>query len=163
MDLSFNHAPFTCLVLLFLSTAADEAPSVYQLLQQFDFPIGLLPKGATGYELNNATGDFEAYLGDGACSFSLEGSYELKYESTIKGKISKDKLTKLEGVSVKVVVMWMNIVEVQRRGDHLQFSVGIASANFPVVNFEECPQCGCGLKCDHGETNVKLNRFVSSS
>ena len=163
MDLSFNHAPFACLVLLFLSTAADETPSVYQLLQQFDFPIGLLPKGATGYELNNATCDFEAYLGDVACSFSLEGSYELKYKSTIKGKISKDKLTKLEGVSVKVVGMWMNIVEVQRRGDHLEFSVWIASANFPVVNFEECPQCGCGLKCDHGEANVKLNRFVSSS
>ncbi|KAE9464075.1 hypothetical protein C3L33_04016, partial [Rhododendron williamsianum] len=78
---------FIALFLLFVSAAAaEETLSAYEVLQQFDFPIGLLPKGATGYELNNSTGDFKAYLGEGTCSFSLEGSYDLKYKSTIKGE-----------------------------------------------------------------------------
>ncbi|KAJ8552947.1 hypothetical protein K7X08_020340 [Anisodus acutangulus] len=58
-----------------------------------------------------------------------------------------DRLRKLSGVSVKVVLLWLNIVEVRRRGDNLQFSVGITSANFPIRSFEECPRCECGQKC----------------
>ncbi|KAG5567760.1 hypothetical protein RHGRI_003070 [Rhododendron griersonianum] len=160
---------FIALFLLFVSAAAaaaEETLSAYEVLQQFDFPIGLLPKGATGYELNNSTGDFKAYLGEGTCSFSLEGSYDLKYKSTIKGKISKDKLTKLSGVRVKVLLFWFDIVEVRRRGEELEFSVGILSASFGMENFLECPQCGCGLNCvnnHQGRRNVKLNRFVASS
>uniref|UniRef100_A0A803NDS0 Uncharacterized protein n=1 Tax=Chenopodium quinoa TaxID=63459 RepID=A0A803NDS0_CHEQI len=72
---------------------------------------------------------------------------KLKYKPTISGFISKNKLTKLTGVSVKVFFVWLNIVEVRRADDELEFSVGIASANFPIDNFEECPQCGCGLDC----------------
>ncbi|KAH7864162.1 hypothetical protein Vadar_026483 [Vaccinium darrowii] len=155
---------FIALSLLFICAAGYDTPSAYDVLQQFDFPIGLLPKGATGYELNNSTGDFKAYLGEKVCSFSLEGSYDLKYKSTIKGKISKDKLTKLSGVSVKVLLFWFDIVEVRRRGDELEFSVGILSASFGVENFLECPQCGCGLICGNDQgRNGKLNRFVASS
>ncbi|KAK4355661.1 hypothetical protein RND71_024632 [Anisodus tanguticus] len=71
----------------------------------------------------------------------------LNYEPVIKGVSSKGKLRKLSGVSVKVLLVWVDIVEVRRRGDNLEFSVGLASANFPIENFEECPQCGCGLDC----------------
>ncbi|CAO2839746.1 unnamed protein product [Amaranthus hypochondriacus] len=135
-------------------TAWDERLSPYEALQSFNFPIGILPKGALGYELDEKTGSFKAFL-NGSCSFSLEGSYQLKYKSTINGNISKNKLTNLSGVSVKVFLLWLNIVEVRRKGDQLQFSVGIASANFDVHDFYECPQCGCGLRChqkvNHGE------------
>lgn len=127
--------------------AADYTPSAYDVLQENDFPVGLLPKGATGYELNRETGEFSAYL-NGSCSFSVENSYQLNYNSTIEGLISKDRLKNLKGVSVKVLLPWLNIVEVVREGDELHFSVGIASANFLVENFEECPQCGCGLDCN---------------
>ncbi|KAF8387881.1 hypothetical protein HHK36_026543 [Tetracentron sinense] len=84
---------------------------------------------------------------NGSCSFSLENSYKLKYKTTIKGIISKDLLTKLKGVSVKVLLLSFDIIELVRRGDELEFSVGIASANFPTDKFEECPQCGCGFNC----------------
>ncbi|KAK2418735.1 hypothetical protein QL285_040906 [Trifolium repens] len=62
--------------------------------------------------------------------------------------ISKGKLTKLKGISVKVELLWLKIVEVTRHGDDLQFSVGIASAEFSVDNFLEIPQCGCGFDCN---------------
>ncbi|CAK9170706.1 unnamed protein product, partial [Ilex paraguariensis] len=148
-------SPITTLILslLFLSVtivAADDGDTTltpYEALQSYNFPVGILPKGAKGYDLDKSTGKFNAYLND-SCSFSLEGSYQLKYKSTISGHISKDKLTNLDGISVKVFFLWLNIVEVVRSGDELEFSVGIASANFPLDNFEVCPQCGCGLDCN---------------
>lgn len=140
----------------------NDTESAYELLQDFNFPMGLLPKGATGYELDSSTGNFRAFF-SGSCSFSLEGSYELRYKSTISGQISENKLTSLTGVSVKILFLWLNIVEVTRSGDDLEFSVGIASASFPIENFYECPQCGCGLNCVNGPVRkLKINPSVSS-
>ncbi|KAK7846912.1 hypothetical protein CFP56_007281, partial [Quercus suber] len=73
-------------------------------------------------------------------------------------------VTGLTGISVKILFLWPNIIEVGRDGDDLYFSVGIASASFPIDNFYECPQCGCGLNC--GSQQVRKFRFnpsVSSS
>ena len=150
---------------IFLSsivTADDQSLSAYDVLQSYNFPKGLLPKGALGYDLDKDTGKFNAYL-NGSCGFSLEGSYQLKYRSTISGYISRNKLTKLKGISVKILFLWLDIVEVTRDGDGLKFSVGIASAEFAIDNFEECPQCGCGLDCINGQVRkLKINPFVSS-
>lgn len=168
-----NHMALTTVftVFLFLSAVAtsspatitDDAATVYDALEDFNFPVGLIPKGAVGYDLDQTTGKFHAYL-NGSCSFSLEGSYELRYKSTIGGYISKNRLTSLTGISVKILFLWLNIVEVVRSGNNLEFSVGIASASFPLDNFFECPQCGCGLDCVNGQVRkFKLNPFVSSS
>ncbi|RXI02560.1 hypothetical protein DVH24_002638 [Malus domestica] len=145
MSLATILAVFVLLSPFYTSSTAsangDGSRSVYDAIEEFNFPMGLLPKGVTGYELDNGNGRFRAYL-NGSCSFSLEGSYQLKYKSTITGTISPNKLSSLTGVSVKVLFLWLDIVEVTRSGDNLEFSVGIASAAFPIDNFYECPQCG---------------------
>ncbi|XVF22185.1 hypothetical protein REPUB_Repub12eG0152000 [Reevesia pubescens] len=84
----------------------------------------------------------------GSCTFLID-SYELKYKSTIAGVISKDKLTSLSGIKVRVLFLWLNIQSVIRDDDELEFSVGIASTYFLVDNFSECPTCGCGFNCDN--------------
>ncbi|KAJ7972980.1 Protein of unknown function, DUF538 [Quillaja saponaria] len=140
--------------------------TAYDVLEQYDFPVGLLPKGVTGYELDTSTGKFKAYL-NGSCSFKIE-SYDLKYKSTISGVISKDKLSNLKGISVKVLLFWVNIVTVTREDYELDFSVGIASADFAVDNFYESPSCGCGFDCVNNDKvrkvrKVKFSDFVSTS
>ncbi|KAL2540483.1 hypothetical protein Adt_01461 [Abeliophyllum distichum] len=135
--------------------------TAYELIQSYDLPVGLLPEGVTHYDLDQTTGKFNAYF-DGSCSFSLEGSYQLKYNSKISGYISKGKLTSLSGVSVKVFFLWLNIVEVVRSGDNLEFSVGIASADFSIDNFYECPRCGCGLNCKDVYRNAPKGNFRSN-
>lgn len=137
-----------------IAVSRNEKLSAYEELQRYDFPMGILPKGVQHYKLNPKTGEFSAYL-NSTCSFKLENSYQLNYKPVIKGVISKGKLRKLSGVSVKVVLLWLNIVEVERKGNNLEFSVGLASANFPIENFEECQQCGHGLNCvDEGNNLV---------
>lgn len=144
--------------LISLSTCAsdDGSLSAYEMLEKYDFPVGLLPKGATGYTIDEDTGEFTAYLPQ-TCKFHLENSYEVEYKSTISGVISKGRLSNLKGVKVHVLILWLNVVEVIHDGDELQFSVGIASADFPIDNFYESPQCGCGFDCDnHNNFNTSV-------
>ncbi|KAK0602946.1 hypothetical protein LWI29_038434 [Acer saccharum] len=170
MDLGLFSKTILCFSLVVIASSQcsafsdddDERPSAYEVLSSYNFPIGILPKGVLDYQLDSSNGKFSAFL-NGSCSFSLEGSYQLKYKPTIKGNISKGKLGSLEGVSVKLFFMWVDIVEVSRSGDNLEFSVGIAGAGFPIDNFEECPQCGCGLNCNGLQVSkIRTNPFVSS-
>ncbi|KAG6512905.1 hypothetical protein ZIOFF_031044 [Zingiber officinale] len=147
------------LFLLHFSSAAagDDNLTAYQVLASYDFPPGLLPLGALGYNLDATTGAFSAYL-NGSCSFSLEGSYQLHYKSTVTGVISTGRLSDLHGVSVKVLLFWVNIIEVRRLTDSLRFSVGIASADFAISNFYISPRCGCGLNCTDGDDSQESIR-----
>ncbi|CAN7116717.1 unnamed protein product [Brassica rapa subsp. narinosa] len=152
------------LLLLTTATAESDSPTAYSLLQSYNFPVGILPKGVVAYDLDTSTGKFQAYF-NGSCSFSLVGSYQLNYKSTISGYISENKLTKLSGIKVKVLFLWLNIVEVVRSGEEMAFSVGITSANFDIEEFLESPQCGCGFECEELSSD-KFDRsfpFVSSS
>lgn len=150
---------------LLSAVTSEPKPSAYEMLSNYNFPIGILPKGVVDYDLESSTGRFSAFL-NGSCSFSLEGSYQLRYQSTVKGYISEGKLSRIQGVSVKLFFFWVEIVEVSRNGNDLDFSVGIAGAGFPIENFLECPQCGCGLNCDDDEKKlgkIRSNLLVSSS
>nr|AFK49508.1 unknown [Lotus japonicus] len=131
--------------------------TAYDVMQEYGFPVGLLPIGALGYSLNRQTGEFAVYF-DGSCNFNIE-SYRLSYKRTITGVITNGRLYKLKGVSVRVLLLWLDIVEVKIRGGDVEFSVGIASANFGVDNFYESPQCGCGFDCN----NLLLNGELSAS
>ncbi|XP_059648471.1 uncharacterized protein LOC132294579 [Cornus florida] len=164
---SQSQTTITCLILLssLVAKSFSEKPTAYEVIEDYDFPMGILPKGVTGYDLDESTGKFSAYL-NGTCNFSIEGSsYQLSYKSTIKGHISQGKLSNLQGVKVKLFFFWVDIVEVDRRGDDLEFSVGITSAGFSIDNFEECPQCGCGFNCGSGQVSkLRTNLLgVSSS
>lgn len=138
---------FISLTTPFASASASfkESLTAYEALEEYDFPVGVLPKGVLGYKLDNSTGKFSVYL-NGSCSFTID-SYELKYRSTITGVITKDKISSLTGITVKVWLFWLSIVTVTRDDDELEFSVGIASADFAVSNFLESPTCGCGFDC----------------
>ncbi|XP_051118530.1 uncharacterized protein LOC127242861 [Andrographis paniculata] len=134
------------------AAAAAETPTAYEVLQTYDFPVGLLPKGVTGYEIDAGTGKFAVDLSK-TCTFVIKG-FTLKYKTKITGTIANDRITNLKGIQVKILILWLNIVEVTKtdRGDgggELQFSVGVAAAGFPVSSFDESPQCGCGFKCNH--------------
>lgn len=156
--------PFLCTTLIFfilssslqVSSGNEESTlTAYEALEEYDFPIGLLPTSVLSYELNNSTGEFSVYL-NGSCTFSID-SYELKYGSTITGKIATDKLSSLSGIKVKILLFWLSIAEVIRDGDEIEFSVGVASADFNVTNFEESPTCGCGFDCV-GDRKLKMMR-----
>lgn len=160
---------FISLTLFSKSPAAissHDSLTVYEVLEEYDLPVGLLPQGVTSYEFDSSTGKFTVYLNE-TCTFTIDG-YKLKYKTKITGIISKDTLKDLSGVQVKVLFFWLNIKEVTRDGDEIEFSVGISSADFPLSNFAESPKCGCGFDCGNigrerikeSVTNLNWNNLV---
>ena len=133
-------------VLILATVTSTAAQSAYEILESYNFPVGILPKGVTSYTIDESTGAFTATL-NGSCAFAISGSYQLRYRSTISGLISENRLSQLKGVSVKVILLWLDIVSVSRDADELYFSVGLLSASFTVDNFLESPRCGCGFDC----------------
>lgn len=138
-----------------ISTNRTAELNAYQVMEIYNFPPGLLPQGSLGYDLDRNTGKFSTYL-PGACKFSLPApsSYQIQYKSTISGYISHNRLSRLQGISVKLLIFWANITEVTRDGDTLKFSVDFLSASFSAANFHASPQCGCGVYCN----STKLRR-----
>ncbi|KAD3068678.1 hypothetical protein R6Q59_017298 [Mikania micrantha] len=141
------------ILLLFTCAAVAQTPTAYEILQEYDFPVGLLPTNVTSYTLNKETGEFLVNLGS-KCTFSNDG-YEVRYEPTITGVIRKDKVTKLKGVGVKLVFFWADIVKATRDEGEVDFSVGMMSLGFDVDSFEESPQCGCGFRCVGSEVKTR--------
>ncbi|KAH1249247.1 Uncharacterized protein HKD37_05G012517 [Glycine soja] len=134
--------------------------SAYDVLMEYGFLVGLLPKGAIGYSLNRDNDKFVVYF-QGACSFDIE-SYTLKYKSTITGVISKGRLYNLKGVIAKILLLWLNITKVSCQGNNIYFSIEITSVDFGVKNFLESPQCGCGFDCKPLPLNALFTKTQAS-
>ncbi|XP_074562820.1 uncharacterized protein LOC141819417 [Curcuma longa] len=158
---SIRKAPFLAF-LLFLSLSpslASDEPTVYEMLEKYGFPPGILPQGVQGYALNQ-DGRFEVYL-SGDCEFKVSGGYLLHYKKKISGTVRSGELTGLGGVSVKVLFFWFGVNEVVRSGDELLFYVGPLSASFASSNFEECPACRCGHDCSAADADADDDVLVS--
>lgn len=128
------------LCFLFSPANGDEKPSAYQVLQSYNLPIGVLPKGALEYTLDPNSGEFSVNLSSN-CGFHA-GSYKIKYSSPITGVISNNTLGDISGVKVKVSLFWISIETVKRNQDQLAFKIGdITTKHFKVGSFNSCPDC----------------------
>jgi len=138
------------LVLLLLLVPASRAapgggngttttPSAYEMLERYNFPRGILPAGVQGYELR-PDGAFEVYF-PRRCEFLLARRWLVRYEARVSGSVAAGKLTALQGISVKVVFLWLGVAEVDRAGDKLSFYIGPVATSFPLGDFAESPRC----------------------
>ncbi|XP_066335178.1 uncharacterized protein [Miscanthus floridulus] len=124
-------------------------PTAYEMLERYEFPRGILPEGVQRYELRPDDGSFEVFLSgrSGSCEFRVGDRYLLRYDRRISGTAREGSIRALQGVSVKVLFVWLAITEVDRAGDQLGFLVGPLAASFPLENFAESPRCHCGFDC----------------
>lgn len=121
------------------SVPAD-ASDVYEKLETYGFPEGLLPHIVTGYILE-PSGKFTLYL-ESKCPVLIQDKYPLLYEKVITGMLSYGRLQSLKGVTVKAFYYWWSITGIAVADDHsLYFEIGVLSANFPLSNFDDPPIC----------------------
>lgn len=113
--------------------------TAYEMLEQYNFPRGILPEGVTGYKLG-PDGSFEVYF-PRKCEFLLSRTWLVRYETSISGAAAAGKLTALGGVYVKVLFLWIPVGEVDRAGDQLSFYVGPVATSFPIADFADSPKC----------------------
>lgn len=136
--LIYRAATF-CLILINLIPANSAPSSAYDVLEDFDLPLGLLPKGVMAYDLDPTTGQFAAYL-TGNCRLH-QANYLVKYKPAIKGFLSNQKLSEIKGVSVMGALWWKDIKEIVKMDDSLIFSVGNKRTALPVEYFDRSPLC----------------------
>ncbi|CAL4903807.1 unnamed protein product [Urochloa decumbens] len=117
----------------------SSSPTVYEMLEKYNFPRGILPAGVTGYVLR-PDGTFEVYF-PRACEFLLARRWLVRYDARVSGSVAAGSLTALQGISVKVVFLWLGVGEVDRAGDKLSFYIGPVSTSFPLGDFAESPRC----------------------
>ncbi|PWA94835.1 hypothetical protein CTI12_AA016580 (mitochondrion) [Artemisia annua] len=129
---------FLCFSLCLLFSSAEENdPSAYEVLQRYNLPIGVLPKGVAGYNLDPNSGQFSVNFTDG-CDVN-EGGYHLKYGPTITGVITQNNLGRIGGVKVKVPVFrWLSIRNIYRDQDTLRIKIKfVGTRSFPVKDANE--------------------------
>lgn len=148
MHLAMAMTHVTLLLALLLTSSCGsharsipvDASDVYEKLETYGFPEGLLPHIVTGYTLE-ANGKFTLYL-ESKCSVLIQNKYPLLYEKVITGMLSYGSLQGLKGISVKALFCWWSITGVAVSGDqNLYFEIGILSASFPFSNFDDPPIC----------------------
>ncbi|KAF8711417.1 hypothetical protein HU200_029449 [Digitaria exilis] len=128
------------------STTATK-PTAYEMLERYKLPRGILPVGVKGYKLHPG-GSFEVFFSGDGCEFRVGGGrYLLRYDRRIAGTATAGSIKNLQGVSVKILFVWLGINEVDRSGDQLSFHVGPLSASFPLGKFSQSPRCRCGFDC----------------
>ncbi|KAG0554012.1 hypothetical protein M758_12G058800 [Ceratodon purpureus] len=134
-------------VLLLSFSCASQAQSVtsdgsdvYERLETFGFPEGLLPHIVTGYTFE-PSGRFTLYLAS-KCQVLIQDKYPLIYEKKITGMLSYGRLQGLKGITVKALYVWWGITGIALGDDHsLYFEIGILSTSFPYSNFDDPPVC----------------------
>jgi len=118
----------------------SDASDVYEKLETYGFPEGILPHIVTGYTLE-PSGKFTLYL-ESKCPVLIQDKYPLVYEKVITGMLSYGRLQGLKGITVKALYYWWSITGIAVRDDHsLYFEIGILSASFPYSNFDDPPIC----------------------
>jgi len=122
------------------SASSPDASDVYERLEGYGFPEGILPHIVTGYSLE-PNGKFTLYL-ESKCQVLVESKYPLVYSNVITGMLSYGKLQGLRGITVKAYYIWWNIYGIALGDDEsLFFDIGILSTKFPCNNFDDPPIC----------------------
>ncbi|KAL0535672.1 hypothetical protein IC582_030013 [Cucumis melo] len=84
--------------------------SLPELLREHNLPAGLFPKNIICYELDESKGKLVVHLAS-ACEVSFKDSSIVRYATRVKAKLSKGKLSSIEGMKTKIMV-WTKVTTV---------------------------------------------------
>lgn len=119
----------------------SDSKSIYDVLSKHGLPKGLLPKGVTDYEIDEASGRFMVFL-DRECNAKFEN--QLHYETNVSGTLSYGQIGALSGISAQDLFLWFPVkgirVDIPSSGI-IYFDVGVVFKQFSQSLFETPPEC----------------------
>ncbi|GLJ06425.1 hypothetical protein SUGI_0038920 [Cryptomeria japonica] len=130
-------------LLLILHFVESENESMYDILEKYGFPSGLLPDTVSDYSIDTNSGRLQVHLKNTCSVWVEEYSYNIRYKPSITGIISYGSISHIGGISLrKSAFLWMPItgVSVAENGD-LAFQIGPVTTSFPRRYFEQKPVC----------------------
>eukprot|EP00246_Nothoceros_aenigmaticus_P017920 TRINITY_DN908_c0_g3_i1.p1 TRINITY_DN908_c0_g3~~TRINITY_DN908_c0_g3_i1.p1 ORF type:complete len:179 (-),score=32.68 TRINITY_DN908_c0_g3_i1:423-959(-) len=116
--------------------------SVYDVLEEFGLPGGLLPPSVTSYTLS-ADGDFQVHLAEPTyCKFEDQ----VYYENKVTGKLSFGTIKNLSGIKAKQSFLWFPVTAIRVDAPYIYFDVGLLSKKLSLSLFETVPSCNSNGK-----------------
>ncbi|EEE51900.1 hypothetical protein OsJ_33492 [Oryza sativa Japonica Group] len=76
----------------------------------------------------------------GHCVVDVQG-YKLRYRSNIYGNVRAGSIDGLDGVSVKIAIVWVGIHDVEADGGDVTFHASAISKSSPADGFQTSPSC----------------------
>ncbi|KAK7244001.1 hypothetical protein RIF29_38816 [Crotalaria pallida] len=108
---------------LFFTIPSLSEDTAYDTLQKYDFPVGLLPQGVTGFGVEPRTGEFNVSFND-TCNLKVR-AFDVTFEKTISGVIIPGNFTKLRGVHARTPTIMLEVTGGIRDGDLVILNAGI--------------------------------------
>ncbi|KAG9155707.1 hypothetical protein Leryth_003970 [Lithospermum erythrorhizon] len=118
----------------------ESSPTVYEILQKFNLPSGLLPDSVKSYTLDQ-DGNFEVQLNN-HCYIQFD--YLVYYDQTITGKLKMGSISDLKGIQVQRFFIWLDVSEIRvdlPPSSSIYFQVGIINKKLDVGQFEYVHSC----------------------
>lgn len=152
----------TILTIVLTLTAADPTTSFYDVLQSNGLPMGLFPKGISGFSLDPTSGLFQLnMLYPSPCDAKFETP--VRYQCNITGRLDYGRISDLSGVSAQELFLWLPVksirVDIPSSG-LIYFDVGVVFKQFSLSFFETPKDCNALVE-DGGKDDVVV--FYESS
>ncbi|KAI7747450.1 hypothetical protein M8C21_002645 [Ambrosia artemisiifolia] len=127
--------------LLALTASTSAVPTIFDIVNQFGFPSGILPDSVESYSTSPSDGDtftFVVYLKK-PCYVKYD--YLVHFDTEISGKISNGQITELKGLKAQSFWFWLNVDEIKVDGRSLQFTLGLVTVKSDISLFVDIPTC----------------------
>nr|GEV34161.1 uncharacterized protein [Tanacetum cinerariifolium] len=137
----------TIILTITATTVHGNTPTVYDILEQYSLPIGLLPNSVKSYTFSPDDGSFTVEL-EQPCYIQFD--YLVYYATKITGKLNVGSITELSGIQVKRFLFWFNVDEIKvdlPTSDSIYFSVGIINKKLDIDQFESVRSCTDNALC----------------
>ncbi|KAF9688619.1 hypothetical protein SADUNF_Sadunf01G0007100 [Salix dunnii] len=140
------------------STLSQDPPlTVFEILQKYGLPGGLLPNTVKSYSLSD-DGSFTVYL-EKECH--VEFDYLVNYEKIITGKLGYGSITNLKGIQVQKFFLWLDVDEIKvdlPPSDSIYFQVGWINKKLDADQFKTVHSCRAGVS--HGSLGGLWKQFL---
>ncbi|KAI3706335.1 hypothetical protein L6452_23992 [Arctium lappa] len=131
-------------------------PTIYEALEQFGLPVGLLPDSVTSYTYDPTDGSFVVELKK-PCYIKFD--YLVYFKTKITGKINYGVLSEIKGLQAQVFLFWLNIDEIRvdvPAASNVYLKLGSISQTLDIKQFQTIHPCrdNALAACDHASKRI---------
>ncbi|CAN4115870.1 unnamed protein product [Withania somnifera] len=95
-----------------------------ELLKEYDIPVGIFPRYATNYELDQETKKLTVHIGE-RCQITYRDASIVRFNSTVTGHLEKRKLAEIEGMKTKVTFHFITVSVILCEQTDIHFTAGL--------------------------------------
>lgn len=94
-----------------------------EVLKEYDLPVGLFPREATNYELDEGSKKLVVNI-PSVCEVTYRDQSLLRFSTKVSATLEKGKLSDVDGIKTKFI-LWLRVSYIYTEDSTINFSIGI--------------------------------------